>query len=213
MDQFRRNPVLWLVVIGAILVYSVFEGGLFGEREGQHDGPGPGALAGVDIGGPFELVNQDGRTVTQADFAGKLMLVYFGFTYCPDICPAELLVMSQALDALGDQASQVVPVFITVDPKRDTPEKMKEYVAAFHPSFVGLTGSEEQVSAAAKAYRVYYRYAAAKPGGELGDDYRVDHTSYVYLMDREGKYLAHFVQGQGPETIAEGIKAQLGTAG
>ncbi|MGD9539041.1 MAG: SCO family protein [Alphaproteobacteria bacterium] len=209
MDQFRRNPVLWLIVIGAILVYAVLEGGLFGKHDGEHDGAGPAAVAGVDIGGPFELIDQNGKTVTQADFAGKLMLVYFGFTYCPDICPTELLVMGQAVDALGAQADQVVPVFITVDPGRDPPERMKEYVAAFHPRLVGLTGSEAQVSAAAKAYRVFYRYAPNKEGGELGDDYRVDHTSYVYLMDREGRYLAHFTHGQGPDVIAEGIKKYL----
>ena len=209
MDQFRRNPVLWLVVLGAILVYATLDGGLFGEKKSQHDVPGATAVAGVEIGGPFELVDQDGKTVTQAAFAGKLMLVYFGFTYCPDICPAELLIMGQAVDLLGDKAAEVVPIFISVDPKRDPPAKMKEYVAAFHPRMVGLTGSEAQVAAAAKAYRVFYRYAPNKEGGELGDDYRVDHTGYVYLMDRGGNYLAHFVHGQGAETIAEGIKKHL----
>jgi protein SCO1/2 len=209
MDQFRRNPILWLVVLGAILVYATLDGGLFGEKKSQHDMPGVTAVAGVEIGGPFELVDQDGKTVTQADFAGKLMLVYFGFTFCPDICPTELLIMGQAIDLLGDKAAEVVPIFISVDPKRDPPAKMKEYVAAFHPRMVGLTGSEDQVTAAAKAYRVFYRYAPAKEGGELGDDYRVDHTGYVYLMDRGGKYVAHFVHGQSAETMAEGIKKHL----
>jgi protein SCO1/2 len=210
MDQFRRNPVLWLIVLGAILIYSMLEGGLFTDKQGK-----PGATvantlaAGIEIGGPFELIDQTGKTVTQADFAGKLMLVYFGFTFCPDICPTELLTMGQAVDLLGDKAAEVVPVFITVDPKRDPPAKIKDYVAAFHPRFVGLTGSEAQVSAAAKAYRVFYRYAPAKDGAELGDDYRVDHTSYVYLMDREGRYVAHFVHGQSAETIADGIKKYL----
>lgn len=209
MDQFRRNPTLWLVVIGAILIYVVFDGGMLGNKPGQRNSLVPMALAGVDVGGPFELVDQNGKTVTQADFAGKLMLVYFGFTFCPDICPTELLIMGQAVDLLGDKAGEVVPVFITVDPKRDTPDKMKDYVDAFHARFVGLSGSEAQVTAAAKAYRVFYRYAPAKDGAELGDDYRVDHTSYIYLMDREGNYVAHFVHGQSPETIAEGIKKHL----
>ena len=210
MDQFRKNPALWLIVVGAIVLYMVFEGGLPGNRPGEPaNSLVPQALAGVEIGGPFELVDQSGKTVTQADYAGKLMLVYFGFTFCPDICPTELLVMGQAIDLLKDQGAEVVPIFITVDPKRDTPEKMKDYVAAFHPRFIGLTGSEAQVTAAAKAYRVYYRYAPAKDGGELGDDYRVDHTSYIYLMNREGQYVAHFVHGQSPEAIAEGIKKHL----
>lgn len=209
MDQFRRNPVLWLIVLGAILVYAVLEGGLFGDKKDQHGIGSPSALAGIEIGGPFELVDQTGKTVTQANFAGKLMLVYFGYTFCPDICPTELLTMGQAVDLLGDNAADVVPVFITVDPKRDTIEKMKDYVAAFHPRMVGLTGSEDRVTAAAKAYRVFFRYAPAKDGGELGDDYRVDHTSYIYLMDREGKYVAHFVHGQSAEAIAAGIKKYL----
>ena len=210
MDQFRRNPVLWLIVLGAILVYSVLEGGLFGDKKNESGTSGPNTLAaGVEIGGPFELIDQNGKTVTQADFASKLMLVYFGFTFCPDICPTELLIMGQAVDLLGDKAADVVPIFITVDPKRDPAEKIKEYVTAFHPRMVGLTGSEAQVTAAAKAYRMFYRYAPAKDGGELGDDYRVDHTSYVYLMDREGRYVAHFVHGQSPETIADGIRKHL----
>ncbi len=210
MDQFRRNPVLWLIVLGAILVYSVLEGGLLGEKKDEQGMGGPSTLvAGVDIGGPFELVDQTGKTVTNADFAGKMMLVYFGFTYCPDICPAELLIMGQAVDLLGDKAADVVPIFITVDPKRDPPDKMKDYVAAFHPRLVGLTGNEAQVSAAAKAYRVFYRYVPEKEGGELGDDYRVDHTGYIYLMDRSGLYVAHFVHGQSAEIIAAGIKKHL----
>ena len=209
MDQFRRNPTLWLIVLGAILVYSVLEGGLFGDKVSHQSPVGASALAGVDVGGPFELIDQNGKTVTQADYAGKLMLVYFGFTFCPDICPTELLIMGQAVDLLGEKGAEVVPIFVTVDPKRDPPTKMKEYVTPFHPRFVGLSGSEAQVSAAAKAYRVYYRYVPAKDGAELCDDYRVDHTSYVYLMDRTGKFVTHFVHGQGAETIAEGIRPYL----
>ncbi|MSO68815.1 MAG: SCO family protein [Alphaproteobacteria bacterium] len=207
MDKFRRNPVLWLIVLGAILVYSVLEGGLLGDKKG--DGTATTLATGVGIGGPFALVDQNGQTVTHENFAGKLMLVYFGFTFCPDICLAELMIMGQAVDLLGPQAEEVVPIFITVDPKRDPPEKMKDYVAAFHPRMVGLSGSEEQVTAAAKAYRVYYKYMPAKKDGELGDDYNVDHTSYIYLMDRSGNYLAHFTKGQDPQAIADGIKKVL----
>lgn len=209
MDQFRRNPVLWLIVLGAILVYSVLEGGLFGDKKDQGTNGASTLAAGIGIGGPFALIDQNGKTVSHEDFAGKFMLVYFGYTYCPDICPAELLIMGQAVDLLGKKAEEVVPIFITLDPKRDTPEKMKDYVAAFHPLMVGLTGSEEQVAAAAKAYRVYYRYVPNKTSGELGDNYAVDHTGYVYLMDRSGNYLAHFVHGQDAETIAAGIKKNM----
>lgn len=207
MDQFRRNPVLWLIVLGAILVYSVLEGGLLGEKKDEQGMGGPSTLvAGVDIGGPFELVDQTGKTVTNADFAGKMMLVYFGFTYCPDICPAELLIMGQAVDLLGDKAADVVPIFITVDPKRDPPDKMKDYVAAFHPRLVGLTGTAEAIRAVAKAYRVFYKRSDVA-GGDA--DYLMDHSTAIYFMDREGQFLTHFPHQTPPEKMAQTIKRYL----
>ena len=126
----------------------------------------------------------DGKTVTDADFRGRYMLVFFGFTHCPDICPAELQVIAQALDKLGDKGKKVVPVFITLDPERDTPQAMAEYVKSFGPNFVGLTGSPEAIAAAAKAYRVAYAKVENK---ESAGDYSVDHSALVYLMDPEGK--------------------------
>ena len=114
------------------------------------------------VGGPFSLVGADGKTVTDADFRGRYMLVFFGFTHCPDICPAELQVIAQALDKLGDKAKKVVPVFITLDPERDTPQAMADYVKSFGPNFVGLTGSPEAIAAAAKAYRVAYAKVETK---------------------------------------------------
>src|SRR5262249_52294505 len=108
------------------------------------------------IGGPFRLVDQNGRPVDDTQFRGKLKLVYFGYTYCPDVCPTELQTMSQALDALGPAAAQVQPLFITIDPQRDTPEQLKDYMQSFHPSFLGLTGTPAEVDAVARAYRVYY---------------------------------------------------------
>ena len=108
------------------------------------------------VGGPFSLVGTDGKTVTDADFRGRYMLIFFGFTHCPDICPAELQVIAQALDKLGDKGKKVVPVFVTLDPERDTPQVMGEYVKSFGPNFVGLTGSPEAIAAAAKSYRVAY---------------------------------------------------------
>jgi len=157
------------------------------------------------IGGPFSLTDHTGKPVTQDDFKGKLMLVFFGYTYCPDICPAELQVMSAALDALGADAEKVTPVFITVDPARDTVEQMASYVASFHPRLVGLTGSEEAVKEAAKAYRVYY----AKAGDANSPDYLVDHSAIVYLMGRDGNYLTHFSYGTSAEKMAAGIRKHL----
>lgn len=157
------------------------------------------------IGGPFTLTNQDGNEVTEKDFQGKFMLVYFGYTYCPDVCPAELQVMSGALDALGDKASRVTPVFISIDPERDTVDQMKAYVENFHPSLIGLTGSVEQVRAAAKAYRVYY----ARAKNDTTTDYLMDHASIVYLMSPDGEYLKHFTYGTGVGKMAKGIAKYL----
>ncbi|MCC6467750.1 MAG: SCO family protein [Alphaproteobacteria bacterium] len=156
------------------------------------------------VGGPFELTDQDGRRVSDQQFRGKLMLVYFGYTFCPDVCPTTLLDMSQAMDALGPAGDQVQPIFVTVDPERDTPEELKKFLANFHPRTLGLTGSPAEVQAAAKAYRVYY--AKAK-GAER--DYLMDHTSIVYLMDRQGKYLTHFTSSIRGEQMAEAIKKFL----
>lgn len=153
------------------------------------------------IGGEFTLVDGDGATRTDKDFRGRLMLVYFGFTYCPDACPTELQAMGQAVDRLGPKGEAVQPVFVSVDPERDTPEMVGQYVKAFHPRMVGLTGTPEQVATAAKAYRVYYRKATV----EGASDYLVDHSSIVYLMDREGRFLTHFSHGTSPEDMAKGI--------
>lgn len=152
------------------------------------------------IGGPFSLVGTDGKPVTDRDFRGRYMLIFFGFTHCPDICPAELQVTAQALDQLGDKAKKVVPIFITLDPERDTPEAMANYVKSFGPNFVGLTGSPEAIAAAAKAYRV--SYAKVENKGSPGD-YSVDHSALVYLMDPEGRYVTHFSYGLSADQMAE----------
>jgi protein SCO1/2 len=152
------------------------------------------------VGGPFSLIGADGKTVTDQDFRGRYMLVFFGFTHCPDICPAELQVIAEALDKLGDKAAKVVPIFITVDPERDDPKTMGEYVKSFGPNFVGLTGSPDAIAAAAKAYRVAYTKAENTASPE---NYNVDHSALVYLMDPDGQYLAHFPYGTGAQEMAE----------
>ena len=152
------------------------------------------------VGGPFELVGTDGKAVTERDFRGRYMLVFFGFTHCPDICPAELQVIAHALEKLGDKGKKVVPVFITLDPERDTPQAMAEYVKSFGRNFVGLTGSPEAIADAAKAYRVAYAKVENK---ESASDYSVDHSALVYLMDPEGKYVTHFSYGTSADEMAE----------
>jgi cytochrome oxidase Cu insertion factor (SCO1/SenC/PrrC family) len=163
-------------------------------------------VGGVPIGGDFELVDQDGRVVTEEDFAGRLMLVYFGYTFCPDVCPTSLQTMGAALEQLGEDAGDVAFVFVTLDPERDTVAQMKAYVSLFEPEPVGLTGTPEQVAAAAKAWRVYYRLQ--NEGGD--EDYLVDHSSFVYLMDRDGRYVAHFGHAAPPEEMVEKISQTLG---
>ena len=158
------------------------------------------------IGGPFSLVGGDGKPVTDRDFRGRYMLIFFGFTHCPDICPAELQVIAQALEQLGDKAKNVVPIFITLDPERDTPEAMANYVKSFGPNFVGLTGSPEAIAAAAKAYRV--AYSQVENNNSAGD-YSVDHSALVYLMDPEGRYVTHFSYGPSADQMAEKLEKSL----
>ena len=154
------------------------------------------------VGGPFELVDQDGNVRRDSDFRGGYMLVFFGYTYCPDVCPTTLHDITLALDSLDEAvARRIQPIYITVDPARDTVAAMKAYVANFHPRLVALTGSDDQIAAAAKAYRVYYAKA-----GE-GDDYLVDHTAFIYLMDPEGRYASHFSHTTGAEDLAAALAA------
>lgn len=140
------------------------------------------------VGGPFSLTDASGRRVTEKDFAGRKMLVFFGFTSCPDVCPGGLQVIASALEKLGPKADKIAPVFITLDPERDTPAKVGEYVKSFSPRLTGLSGTLEEATAAAKAYRVYYKKV---PGSDAGS-YTLDHTSIIYLMDENGQYQAHY---------------------
>ena len=146
---------------------------------------GGGSNAG--IGGAFTLEDGNGKAVTDQDFRGRYMLVYFGYTFCPDVCPTTLNAMADAMDRLGPQAGKVRPIFITVDPRRDTPSVVKQYVAAFGQDIVGLTGTPEEIAKVAKAYRVYYAEHRTGPGPE---DYAMDHSSVLYLMDPNGGFVA-----------------------
>jgi cytochrome oxidase Cu insertion factor (SCO1/SenC/PrrC family) len=158
------------------------------------------------IGGPFTLVDQNGRTVTNETLKGKPTLIYFGYTFCPDVCPTSLLLMETAVEKLGpDAAKKVNLVFITIDPERDTQKLIKDYVSNFSPTFIGLTGTPEQVTAAARAYRVYYQ----KVPGKDGAPYLMDHSSIVYLLDRNGRFVTHFTHEAKAEAIAAGVERLL----
>ena len=158
------------------------------------------------VGGPFTLTAHTGERVTPESFSGRMMLIYFGYTYCPDVCPLELTKMAQALDALGPEAERVTPILITVDPARDTVAALAAYMGHFGPRFVGLTGTPEEIRIAADAYRVYYKRQAAD--GSSGD-YLMDHSSIIYLMNESGEFLDHFTPGTTPDAMAETIRGYL----
>ncbi len=167
--------------------------------------PGPVQQAAA-IGGPFTLVDGAGKTVTDADFRGKYMLVYFGYTFCPDVCPTTLNDVAQAMDKLGARADGIRPVFITVDPARDTPDVVQQYAAAFSPRLVGLTGAADQIAAVAKEYRVYY--APHRTGPNPGD-YTMDHSSILYLMDAKGRFAGIIRADEGADAIAADLAKYL----
>lgn len=156
----------------------------------------------ADIGGPFTLVDQDGRPATEAMLKGKWSVIYFGYTYCPDVCPTSLQALAAALNAMGHKGEAVQTILISVDPERDTPKQLKSYVKSevFPKNLVGLTGTPEQVAAAAKAYKFYYKKSADGP------DYLVDHLSIMYLMNPEGKLDRPLTAGQSPDEIAAQIR-------
>jgi len=157
------------------------------------------------VGGAFALTDHNGAPRTDADFRGKFLLVYFGFTYCPDICPTDLQNIGLALDKLGPAADAVQPLFVTLDPERDTATHLKDYVALFHPRLVGLTGDAAAIKQAADAYKVYY----ARVPTQKGDDYTIDHTAFIYLMDRDGKYLGFLPPSTDADRIATTIRPHL----
>ncbi len=196
------RTIRW-VAVAAILVIAI--GFAVQMGFGAKKAADPVASTPANIGGPFSLTNTRGEKVTEADFLGKPMLVYFGYSYCPDVCPYALQIMASALDTLGPGKGRITPVFISVDPKRDTPESLAQYVSSssFPDGLVGLTGTADEVAAAAKAYAVYY-----KKVGE-GDDYIMDHTSAIFLMDKEGKYVAVFTHTSSVDEIAKCLRRHL----
>lgn len=165
---------------------------------------GPMAAAPSAIGGAFSLTDQTGRPVTEKDLVGKPSLVFFGFTHCPDICPTKLFEITQMLDSLGADAAKVNVVFITVDPERDTSELLATYLGSFHPAIRGLTGTQEQVEGAMRAYRAYARKVPLD-----GGNYTMDHTVFVYLMDRSGQFVSTFDVARDPAVAARDLRRYM----
>ncbi len=194
--MIRFLTILFFVLLFATLGMLFMTKGNFGVNIAEKGEQGTGI---AQIGGDFLLVNQDGKTVSSADFRGRVSLVFFGFTHCPDICPVTTATMAKILASLGDKADGVAPIFITVDPKNDTPEVLKSYLANFDPRIIGLTGTDAQISAAADAYKAYF--------SANGD--AVDHSGFIYLMDKNGVYFQHFAYDESAETIVDAVRKLL----
>ena len=158
------------------------------------------------IGGPFNLISHEGKEISNNDFPGQYLLVYFGYSYCPDICPTDLQKITRAMEILGAKAKQVQPLFITIDPERDGVTQMKSYVDHFHPKLVGLTGRTQQIKSVTKAYKVYAKKVV---DDNSRADYLMDHTALTYLMGPNGEFIKHFAYGTGPEKMAADISKEL----
>ena len=156
------------------------------------------------VGGRFIMQDHTGQIITDSDFEGSYMLITFGYTYCPDICPTNLAEMSDVLDLLGPRGNNILPIFISVDPARDTADRMKEYLSHFHERFIGLTGSESMLKRLTASYKVAYKIH--QPEGADADQYVVDHAAGMYLMGTDGKFLVKFVYGVNPKEMAKRIE-------
>ena len=205
-----RPLVVWLILIGIVLLVVAPVAALkLAAWKIRHDEARKAQLLDLQpaqapqFGGPFTLVDQNGATVTDATYKGKYLLIYFGYTYCPDLCPTALQNITETLEELGPDANKVQALFITIDPARDTPAKLKEYAASFHPGIVGLTGTPEQIASVAKAYHVTF----AKAEVVEGDDYVMEHSTLVYMAGPDGKPITSMdMEDVDPEDLAAQLR-------
>jgi protein SCO1 len=198
-----RLPRLLIVFSAFLAGLLVCLGGIF-YLTARGPGAAPISIPTAQIGGPFRLTDQNGAAVTDRDLKGKTFLVFFGFTHCPDVCPTALYEISQIMEKLGKDADRTAALFITVDPERDTPESLKDYLASFDPHIRGLTGDAAALAAVAKAYRVYYKKVPLE-----GGDYTMDHTAIVYLMDKEGRFISPFNMKRTADVAAADLRKYL----
>src|SRR6516164_4834971 len=195
----RRRKLVRLSALG-LLILSAF---VFASAPVINKSFARAATSAVTIGGPFALSAPDGTTVTDQTYRGKWLLVYFGHTFCPNSCPTTLLEIAAALKKLGHEAANVQPLFITVDPQRDTPQVMQQFTQSFDPRIVGLTGTQQQIAAVAQAYGAYYVRHRTGPGT---DDYVMDHSTYLYVMDPQGKFVRAFDSATSGDVIADALR-------
>jgi protein SCO1/2 len=191
-----------LLVFGAFFAGLVLFLAVFMYATGQFGGPGTATSA---IGGPFKLTDQNGQPLTDGDLKGKPFLVFFGYTHCPDVCPTTLFEVSEVMRSLGKDAERAKALFITVDPERDTPPVLKDYLASFDPHLIGATGAQAALDKVEKEYRVY---AKKVPTGK-NDDYSMDHSAIVYLMDKSGRFVAPFKLDRKPEDAAAELRKYM----
>ncbi|KAF5747630.1 protein SCO1 1 mitochondrial [Tripterygium wilfordii] len=209
----RGGPVSWLsflllLATGAGILYYFdkekkrYIEGINNASKAVKEGPSAGKAA---IGGPFNLINHDGKNVTEKNFLGKWTVVYFGFTHCPDICPDELIKLADAVDKIKKKSGlDIVPVFISVDPERDTVEQVREYVKEFHPTLIGLTGTMDEIKKVARSYRVYFMKTE-----EEDSDYLVDHSIVMYLMSPEMKFVKFFGKNENVDSLTDGVIKEI----
>jgi len=187
------------IKIWLLLVVIVLAGGLFYFSE-SFTANSTETVDNTEIGGPFSLTDQHGKKISDQNFKGKFMLIYFGFTNCPGTCPVDMAAMTEALKKLGDNAKKIAPIFITIDPKHDTPQHLTKYLKNYYPAFTGLTGTEAELTSTRKEYKVFAEESAAGV---------FNHSSHIYLMDKDGKYLTHFDSGIDAGELATKIKEYL----
>ncbi len=207
MSSFRTASL----TLGAVIVAGVAAVGGYAALGGKMPGARdcPGGLAGASIGGPFELTGKSGEVIGSETLKGGPSLVYFGFATCPDVCPMELAEIASAVDILSDEHDlSVRSVFITVDPERDTVEKVGEYASFFHDDMIGLTGTPQEISKTAKAFRVYYNRVADP---DFADGYTMDHSNIIYLLDEKANYRTYYKGSEATaESIASGVACHFG---
>jgi protein SCO1 len=204
----RREPCRRLLLSGFVVTVGLF----WPVPTMAAEAPEPSAVELIEgllsgkasVGGPFELTDHTGRPRTETDFRGKLVVLYFGYTSCPDVCPTELQAITLALDKLGAVADAVQPLFITVDPERDTPSRLSDFISSFDPRFIALTGAIPAIRKAARAYRVYF----ARPVTAAQNN-PVDHTGFIYLVGADGRYLGFLPPGLAPDAVADAIRVRL----
>jgi len=203
-----RAPVLLAAVLAAAAgAYFLLRDDLpaAGSREGAARLMSELMSGKEPVGGPFTLTDQDGGRRSLSDFRGKLVLLYFGFTYCPDVCPTDLMSIGNVIRSLGRDGDNLQPVFVTLDPERDTREVLRAYAASFHPSFVSLSGTEDEIRRVATSYKVFFE--KVRPPGAT--TYFIDHSAYVFLLDREGRFITLFPPGTPQERMAVMVREQL----